>query len=193
SLDRIITLVAVIGFLGTGAFLFLSYFGGPTSEQAFVSIHHRLPDTQQPVSGLEAPLRPREPRTFDRRSEPASKPTSTENQLARRSILSKTPDELPTFQPSSRVVVPSMAPLYDFQKREIGSNPLGFGNSSFGSDRVTPGGLSLQGTGVAAAEAPPPPPMAVPEPSPGSVVASALGIGAAIHWWRRRFCSKKTS
>ena len=102
SLDRIFTLLAVVGFFVSGAFLFVSYFGSPTSEHAFVSVRHR-PHNQQAVSGLKTPPHLEEPRSPDRKSGRTVKPASTKSQLEPGAILPTTPNKHPSPPPSPQV------------------------------------------------------------------------------------------
>lgn len=53
SLERVITLLAIVGFIAGGAFLFVSYSGGPTFERGFLTVRH-WPHTPLPAVSKEA-------------------------------------------------------------------------------------------------------------------------------------------
>ena len=48
SLDRMITLLAILAFIAGGAFLFVFYFAGPNLEYGFLTVRHR-PHAPAPV------------------------------------------------------------------------------------------------------------------------------------------------
>jgi len=182
ALDRMITLLAIIGFIAGGAFLFVSYFFGPNLERGFLTVRHR-PHEQEPIRfPAETP-----------RAQPESSinPPSTKSRVDEETKLGKplAPGRYSApaiaLKPSgARFTVVQSEVLPNEPETIVGSLPPElmqnsfFANGRLASNPFPPGGVGSSAVSL------PSLPQPLPEPS-SIVLAASFSVLAAVSSWRR--------
>ena len=184
SLDRIVTLLSILGFILAGAFLFVSYFGGTTSERGFLTIRHR-PRSHQPISAQgELPRAQPDTRVNPPiKSNPEKEAEGQESSVPLRSSAAATKPGLVTRPSGQTGEGPSLVLPNEPKVFAIDLDPELRRNSLFLGGQLASNYSSGCAIGSAADGMPPPEPVA--ELSSLSLVAAASAFGAAVYFAQR--------